>query len=818
MSKQIIDDVYTNILVDIEKIQAKPTMYISHTGPRAALHLSKEIINNAIDEYLNENSISDGSINIHYDEVENMIFVEDTGRGIPFEELVNACTILHSGTKMLREHASTSGENGVGITATNALSKRFELTSYRNGKMKFIQFIDGKQVIDRESTIRNKDKHGLLVAFSPSPIYLGSECKLPVDELDDWLTKLSFMMNPGIKIKFTIATAGKESTGAKIYKNTKSIGGFLEKFQPDANLLKTPVVLTTHSTILEENIPTRNNSGEVVLIDKTRNIELEVAINYNPNGQQDVNRYSFVNNIETIEHGEHVTGVINAFVNFMRKKVKEANKKSEIEVTNVDILTGLSVVLYMNTDFSTGLFTSQTKHKMDNHLFYDPIRKMTMDALEEYFKLPDSKRILTRLVAVVVDNIKARQAATKARVKVKRERKSFMDTTDIDGYTAPNTIDKDGAYRELYIVEGDSAGGSARAGRFDPDTQGTLGLTGKPSNIYGVPYNVLTKATSLAKDMKELFDDVLGCGYGDHFSMDNLLYDKIIIMPDADVDGDHIAGLVTSNIYEHARPLITEGKVYRAITPLYRLSGTKKNGIDADSYIYSKDKYFDIYEARASDVIGLKFEIDGDFISKKNMKRFLETNREYFKWLDTMAGQYTLHRDIIEYMASHSDFRDTITEFGHELKYDSKNDSITGIYDGRFYNIILDKIFINNLRILTNAIDKGNMGVYQYHTYKRYKNKPNPEYLGHYTIGQIMAICQEFEVPIESRYKGLGELTKEEMRALAMDPNNRVLVRLTVDDIESTTNIMDDLFLKDRRAVRKQMLVDMNVSIDDIDN
>ena len=112
MANKIIDDIYTNILVDIEKVQAKPTMYISYTGHRATLHLTKEMVNNAIDEYMNENSIGDGSINIHYDEAENMIFVEDTGRGIPFDELENACTILHSGTKMLREHANTGGENG----------------------------------------------------------------------------------------------------------------------------------------------------------------------------------------------------------------------------------------------------------------------------------------------------------------------------------------------------------------------------------------------------------------------------------------------------------------------------------------------------------------------------------------------------------------------------------------------------------------------------------------------------------------------------------------------------------------------------------
>lgn len=112
VAPKIIDDVYTNILEDIGKIQAKPTMYISYTGTRAALHLAKEIINNAIDEFLNPNSISDGNIDIHYDQSENMLYVSDTGRGIPFEELENACTILHSGTKMLREHSTTAGENG----------------------------------------------------------------------------------------------------------------------------------------------------------------------------------------------------------------------------------------------------------------------------------------------------------------------------------------------------------------------------------------------------------------------------------------------------------------------------------------------------------------------------------------------------------------------------------------------------------------------------------------------------------------------------------------------------------------------------------
>ena len=692
------------------------------------------------------------------------------------------------------------------------------MTSYRDGKMKMIRFSEGKKIADKESSTRSKDKHGLLVAFKPSRVYLGADCILPEDELDTWLSKLSFKMDPKIKIKYTTTKNGTESSGAKIYKNTKGVGGFLEKFAPNANLLKTPLNVTCNTTILEENIPTHNESGEVILIDKTRNIDIDMAINYDPEGQDTV-RFSFVNNIETIEHGEHANGVVNGYVNFMRRKIKDSNKKLDEEVTNADILAGMHVVLYMDTDYSSGLFTGQTKHKMDNRILYDPIRKMVGSALEEYFKLPENKKVMQKIIEIIGNNVKARLAATKARVKVKRERKSFIDTTMIDGYKAPNNIDEPNAYRELYIVEGDSAGGSARSGRFDPNTQGILGLTGKPSNIYGNEYSEVEKSKRLGADVKELFDDILGCGYGDHFSMENLLYDKIILMPDADVDGNHIAGLLASNIYKHARQLILEGRVYRAITPLYRLSGgKKKNGIDTDAYIYSKEKYFDIYEENASDHIKLKFSQEDKFISRDNMRRFLETNREYYSWLTSMSSQYKLHSDIIEYMASHDDFRQTISEFYNELKYDTEKDRIYGVYEKRYYTIILDKIFLDNLSILSKAIKRGNNGVYKYHTYKKYDKKPDPVYLGYLTIGQIMTQCEAYEVPIESRYKGLGELNKEEMLALAMDPNNRVLVRLTVDDIEATTNIMDDLFLKDRRGVRKQMLVDMDVSIDDIDN
>lgn len=809
---RIIDDEYEVIREDISKVQRKPSMYISYTGTAAVLHLMKEIINNSIDEHDNPNSISDGIITILHNKETGMTYVQDSGRGIPFNELENACTILHAGTKMLRQSGTTAGENGVGLTATNALSEVFEITSYRDGKMKFMQFQEGVKVIDKESKIRT-NKHGLLVGFKPSTIYLG-KCELPIDELDEWLLKQSFFISPDIKIKLTVQNKGTESSSNKTYKNTQGIGGFLAKLSPEFNLMKTPVVFSSHDTIMENDIPTHGDNGEVELIDIMRTIDLEVAINYSSEkiiGDAGV-RYSFCNNIETIEHGEHVNGVTNAFVTFMKKEVKKASKKNdEKDVTNNDVLSGLGLVIDFRTDYSSSVFTSQTKHKVGNRIFYEPIKKMTLKALENHFKLPDNKRTLSKLIAIVNENIKIRHAATKAKKKVIKEGPSLMDSKLIKGYTAPNNLEEEGAYREIFIVEGESAGNTARTGRYSTDVQGILGLMGKPSNAYGESYANIAKN---APDIHRLFDEILRCGYGNHFNINNLIYDKIIIMPDADVDGGHIFGLITSNIYAHARDLITEGKVYKAVMPLYKLTGIDGN----DIYTYSKSQYFDVYVERASEYVMLKFDMNDDFISKDNMKRFLETNRPYGTWLETMSGFYTLHPDIIEFMAANENFREIISELGPELKYDSKNDSINGIYDGNFYSIIIDDVFVDGLSVLTKGITEGNNGIYKYYVYKQYKTKKEPEYIGYMTIGQIMTLCSQYEPQIQERYKGLGEFNKVEMNELVMNPYNRKLIKLTLSDIEDTNNLMNDLFLKSHRGQRKKMIQDLHITVDDIDN
>lgn len=814
----IIDDDYTVIDNDIEKIQQKPTMYISYTGPEGVGHLAREITNNIIDEHLNPNTISDGKASIYHDYEENMTYFQDHGRGIAFDQLENMCTILQAGSKMNRDYGTTAGENGVGMTATNALSEIFEITSTRNGRAKFLQFKEGKKVVDRETDISDPNKHGLLVAFKPSKYFLSTTAKLPVEDFKNWLTKQSFFLPKDLEIEFTCdKLPGKEASIHKVFKNVDGVSGYISTLMPEANLLAKPIVLESSMPIVEKEVPIREEDGTIKLVDINRTISLEVAINFNPKNQEP-QFDAYCNNIENIQGGEHLNAVKSAIGTFFLKAMNDSKRKNDsLEYNQNDVLAGICCVLNMTTDMSTK-FESQTKHKLGNKLFYTPVRKLCTDALTKYFKLPENKKVLTSILDYVKFNAKLREDIANKRKTVKTSGKSFLDSkfdlNCIANYVPANNISKGpGNYgREIFVVEGDSAGGNVRLARANTDIQGILALIGKCPNEYK------TQTSKLGSMFKEVFNEILGCGYGNHFNIDNLLYDKIIIDSDTDVDGDHICGLFLAAIIKHAPELIIQGHVYRCIVPLYRLADKKKSGsIDRSLFLYHKSELFNIFEENVSKMVKLKFHQDGDFVSSKNMERFLSTNRDYYEVLDTMSRHYSLHKDIIEFIANHpKDFQETISELDDELSYSKEDDCISGVYKGEYYSIITDGVFMKKLKYLTDVINIGNDGVSFYHMYE--KRGSEMVYSGYKSIGQIMEICQKFYPEIKSRYKGLGELNPTEMRDIAMDPENRVLIQFTVQDMEETLKVFDTLFLDKYRPVRKKMVQESTLSADDIDN
>lgn len=810
---RIIDDKIKNIRNDIEKIQAKPTMYISFIGERAFEHIIHELLDNVKDENLNKHSISDGTCKMLYDQPQNMYYIEDTGRGVPFEELENICTILHSGSKMERAYGNSSGENGVGLTVANALSEVFEITSMRNGQMRMLQFKNGKKTMDVTQAIP-KGKHGLMVAFSPNRMLLGKDCVMPIESVKSWLLKTSFFMPKKMNVQLTIEYSGKEATSVHQYQNTDGIGGFLPRIVPEANLLKTPVVLE-NSCMIKEEVPVKKN-GKITTVTKDRVIELQFSFNYNAENPGETIRYSFCNTLENIEHGEHANAISNVLIAFFKKALKESSSKKNLDIVSQDILTGLAFVVNINTDLSVGLFTSQTKHKLDNKIIYDPVWKLGMESLDRYFKLPENKKTLNAILGCIRSNISARLAAAQSRRRTKKSQ-SFMDTTLIANYRAPNDIDVPGTKCELYIVEGDSAGSNAATGRYNNDIQGALGLQGKPSNVYGLSLETLNKKKDAYPDFKKLMDDILGCGYGPNFNINNLRYDKIIISTDADVDGGHIAGEIVAIIYYWAPRIILEGHLYRVLTPFYRLSSADKTeNINNADYIYSKDEYF----SRYADIVSGKFaiEIHGKLTTKADMAKFLKDNKDYYVTLNSIANHYSIHPDIVEYIAVHPDWSNINKEFP-ELLYDEKERTITGGYNGDYYSIVPYTVFLEQLGELRSIIETKDAGEYKFEFFTKVRGKGSTSQ-GIKTVGQIMSGCSVYEPKIHSRYKGLGEFDPIEFYHLIMDPHKRKLIRLTIQDAEEMVKNMNELFLDSpqMRAVRKNLVATANISVDDIDN
>lgn len=830
ISSVIVDDEYTEVDVDIQKVQMKPTMYISYVGDAGVEHLAHEITNNIIDEHENPNSVSDGTASIFYDAQENTISFSDTGRGIPFPKLEAACTILHAGSKMQRAYGNTAGENGVGLTVTNALSELFEITSTRDGASKFLQFKDGVKVIDQETTVKDPNKHGLLVSFRPSAMFLGKDSRLPVESFSQWLFEQSFMLPKDLEIVFTCeGLPGKAATVKKAYKNTKGIPGYIEAMYPDKEmLLSKPISLIGHMDVVEKDVPVQKEDGTFVMEDMARTIDLEVSFNFDPKQTEPI-FHAFCNNIKNIDGGKHQDGVKNAIGSFFIKQINDAKKKNETtEYLHADVMAGIVVVLNMKTTVSTK-FESQTKHRLGNDYFYKPVRQMAIAALNELFKLPENKRILTKILDYIKFNAKLRLEQSNKRSKISTAAPTFMDCKLITGHYPPNLIAEcySGEYEfEIYIVEGDSSGGQVRDSRYSNDVQGVLKLRGKPKKIWMYPVSYLDAHPN---DMTAiLLRDVLGCGWGKHFSLEKLRYKRIILAPDADIDGTHINTILLANIYHVAPALITEGYVYRIMFPLYKLMEKKKDkkksdtkGINPELYLFNKEVLYHKYESIVASKLRLKFEeSDVDYIPSKQMQAFLECNRIYYELIHEMS-KYSVHPDIIEFLAIHpEDFPTRIQELDRELIYDESTGivpEVIGCYKKEYYVFPLDELTKKKLNYLSQVIYGGNGGYAYYELYERRSNGAS-DHLGRKSIYQIMNIAQKYFPELAGRYKGSGELNKQEMQQLAMNPNNRVLIQFTVADMENLQETMDELFNSKRTDCRKKLIREAEITLDDIDN
>ncbi len=530
------------VLKGLEAVRKRPGMYIGSTGPEGLHHLVYEIVDNSIDEAL-AGHCSEIQVTIEKDEI---IKVVDNGRGIPVDihpvENVSALEIvmtkLHAGGKFDKNSYKVSGGlHGVGVSVVNALSEWCEINVYRENDVYFQKYRRGIPENPVE-VIGETEKKGTQVRFkADSEIF--EEIEYSFDILANRLRELAFL-NKGIKIVITDQRLEEEKT-----KEFKFEGG-VKSFVDYLNKSKRPL------------------HPEPVYFEASKdNVEVEIALQYNDGYSENI--FSFVNNINTREGGTHLIGfkaALTRVINDYLKKSKHA-KKVDYSFSGDDVREGITAVI--SAKVPNPQFEGQTKTKLGNSEVKGIVESLVNQKLSDFFD--EFPEVIGLILDKAVLAAKARIAARKARDLTRR--KSFLEGSGLPGKLA-DCSEKDPAKCEVYIVEGDSAGGSAKQGR-NREFQAILPLWGKMLNVEKARAEKVLSNEKLVPIIT-----TIGASAGKEFNPDKVRYHKIIIMADADVDGSHIRTLLLTFFFRYMPELITSGYVYLAMPPLYKITYGKK--------------------------------------------------------------------------------------------------------------------------------------------------------------------------------------------------------------------------------------------------
>lgn len=540
-----------HVLEGLEAVRKRPAMYIGSTSSRGLHHLVYEVVDNSIDEAL-AGYCSDIKVIIHKD---NSITVIDNGRGIPVDMMKKEkkpaveviMTVLHAGGKFGDGGYKVSGGlHGVGVTCVNALSEHMEVEVRRGGKCYGIEFAKGKtskklyEKGDCETT-------GTTVHFKPDATIF-TETEYSYDTLRLRIRELAFL-NKGITISLTDERAEDKS---ETFHFAGGIIEYVEFMDKDKDKI---------------------NPKPIYLEGEKNAVIVEVAMQYCDTYSENI--FTYVNNINTEEGGTHLSGFRKALTRTINAYARKTNmlKENEDALSGDDVREGLTAVLSLKVQ--NPQFESQTKIKLGNSEVMPIVDNLVGDTLAEFME--ENPQVAKKLVEKAIIAARARLAARKARELTRR--KNAMDLGGLPGKLA-DCKSRNVEDTEIYLVEGDSAGGSAKQGR-NSDFQAILPLRGKILNVEKARLDKVLSSDEI-RNMITAF----GCGIGDDFNLDKARYGKIIIMTDADVDGAHIRTLLLTFFYRYMQPLIKEGHVFIAQPPLYLIRKNQKQHY----YAYSDEE------------------------------------------------------------------------------------------------------------------------------------------------------------------------------------------------------------------------------------
>ncbi len=749
------------VLKGLEAVRKRPGMYIGDTNINGLHHMVYEVVDNSIDE-----AMAGYCRNIKITMTkEHWIRVEDDGRGIPTSihptENISAATVvltvLHAGGKFDKDTYKVSGGlHGVGVSVVNALSKHLKMTIYREGKIHYQEFKCGIPQGVLEVIGDSPRKTGTTIEF------LADDSIFEVNTYDFEILKKRFREVAYLNSFISITLDDQVKNVKEVYHFEGGIKQFAEDLNKDTAV-----------------------SDAVAFSDKVDDVEVDIALMYNSTYTEKT--LSFVNNIRTIDGGTHEAGfkagLTRSIVKYLNANA--AAREKDTKITGDDVREGLIAIVSVKVPEPQ--FEGQTKGKLGSSYVKPICQKLTGDMLDKYFEEnpAQAKAIMEKALMAA----RGREAAKKARDLTRK--KDAMTVGTLPGKLA-ECQSKDPAIRELYLVEGDSAGGSAKQGR-DRVYQAILPLKGKILNVEKSRLDKILKSDEIRNVIT-----ALGCGIGEDFDDEKIRYHKVIIMTDADVDGSHIQTLLLTFFFRFLRPVIEKGYLYIAQPPLYRYKKGKNE-------TYLKDDM-----ALSSFLIenGLEsFEFKG--LGYNDLVDLFKTVSRYRSMLQQLEKRYSLV-EVLKHLIENADLV--------KLEFTALYDVVKEFLEAKGYNILSKNIssekiqlFVQTKEGLEELIIDDELFASPYFSEATFiYNKLIDRDISMFDGRDLLDILDEIESLAKKgayiqRYKGLGEMNPEQLWETTMTPEARRLLRVTIDDAVVASDTFT-LFMGDEVEPRRNYI------------
>jgi DNA gyrase subunit B len=780
----MVETAYTakdiTVLEGLEPVRLRPGMYIGSTGSRGLHHLVYEVVDNAVDEALaGRNDLIE--VTIHPD---NSVTVRDEGAGIPVDviedqglpALTVVLTKLHAGGKFGGEGYKVSGGlHGVGVSVVNALSEWLVAEVRRDGKVYRQEFARGEPTTDMEVVGEvGEDEHGTTISFLPDA-EIFEELELSAATLAQRLRETAFL-----------------TRGLRIILEDERAGGRREEFYYEGGIRDFVAYVNEAKDPVHKHIISFEGRAE--------DSHVEVAMQWNSSYVESV--FSFANNINTTEGGTHLSGFRAALTGTLNRYAREKGllKEKEENLEGEDVREGLAAVI--SVKLRNPQFEGQTKTKLGNPQIETLVKTTVNQKLGEFLEEhpSEARQIITKAISAA----RARQAARKARELTRR--KSALESSSLPGKLADCTI-KDPDAAELFIVEGDSAGGSAKQAR-DRTTQAVLPLRGK---IINSEKNRINKVLSNAEIQAMI--TAIGTGFGDEFDIANLRYGRIIVMTDADVDGAHIRTLVLTFLYRTMPELFERGHVYIAVPPLYYVK------LGSQGMYFEKDSQLEELLVRER-VTGMRI-VDREgrewSFTEARWSRFTRDLELLEGWVAKLESEHgPIGRFVLEHRLVEADGEDPeelvagLPGNGYELTVEDRRDGsvivrVVELETGTARSVELPTALLATptYASVRSAYERlaGSVGRPPFAiTYG--KKSARAETFAELRE-QLLELAKE-GIQI-SRFKGLGEMNAEQLWETTMDPARRMLLRVEVEDAAAADAIFS-MLMGDQVEPRREFI------------